>query len=57
MANKPIIETMINTAALAITAFGTNLLIQKEWWGFLLITFGMVLEFIKYYGRKCNLWE
>ena len=56
MGNKPIIETMINTAALAVTAFGTNLLLQKDYWGFILILFGMSLEFIKYYGRKRKLW-
>ena len=54
--NKPIIETMINTAALAVTAYGTNCLLQKDWWGFLLIGFGMSLEFFKYWGRGKKLW-
>lgn len=54
--NKPLIETIINTCALAITAAGTNFLLNKEYFGFLLIIFGAGLEFFKYLGRKKNLW-
>jgi len=54
--NKPIIETMINTTALAITAFGTNLVIQKDYYGFICILFGAGLEFYKYWGRNQKLW-
>lgn len=54
--NKPTIETMINTAALALTAAGTTYLLQKDYWGFLLILFGAGLEFYKYWGRSRNLW-
>lgn len=54
--HKPIIETMINTAALALTAAGTNICLQKDYYGFLLITFGAGLEFFKYWGRKKQLW-
>ena len=53
---KPIIETIINTIALAITAAGTTFLLQKDWWGFLLIIFGAGLEFFKYWGRKKGFW-
>lgn len=57
MANeKPIISTMINTCALALTATGTVLLTSKDWWGFLLITFGAGLEYFKYWGMKEKLW-
>lgn len=54
--HKPIIETMINTSALALTAAGTNFLLSKEYFGFLLIIFGASLEFFKYWGRKKMLW-
>lgn len=60
---KEVIETMINTAALALTAAGTNFLIvcceagNPRYWGFLLITFGAALEFAKYYGRSKKLWK
>ena len=53
---KPVIETIVNTSALALTAAGTNFLIQKEYFGFLLIIFGAGLEFFKYWGRKQDLW-
>ncbi len=54
--NKPLIETMINTCALSITAFGTNCLVQRDVWGFGLILFGAGLEYFKYWGRKKKLW-
>lgn len=54
---KPVIETMINTAALALTAAGTQQIIQtKEWFGFVIILFGAALEFFKYWGRKHKYW-
>ena len=54
--HKPIIETIINTVALALTAAGTNFAIQKDWFGLGLILFGAGLEFFKYWGRKNNYW-
>ena len=54
--HKPIIETIINTAALAITSFGTALILAKDYYGFLCIAFGMSIEFFKYYGRIKKLW-
>ena len=57
MKSKPeIIETIINTAALALTAFGTNEVIRQKYYGFVCIIFGMILEFAKYYGRKRKYW-
>ena len=53
---KPIIETIINTIALATTATGTTLILGKDYYGFILICFGAGLEFLKYWGRKQNLW-
>ena len=54
--NRPIIETMINTCALALTASGTTMLMSKDIWGFLLISFGAGLEYYKYWGRNKKLW-
>ena len=54
--NKPLVETMINTSALALTATGTSFLLGKDYWGFLIILFGMGLEFFKYKGRQLKLW-
>ena len=54
--NKPVIETITNTAALALTAYGTNLIMQKDYYGMIIIVFGMGLEFFKYLGRKKKLW-
>ena len=54
--HKPIIETMINTAALALTAAGTTFLLNRDYFGFLLILFGAGLEYFKYWGRKKGLW-
>lgn len=54
--HKPTIETIINTAALALTAWGTNAILQHDYYGFLVILFGMGLEFFKYWGRSKSLW-
>ena len=54
--NKPIIETIINTVALAVTAFGTQAIINKDYYGFLCVVFGAGLEFFKYWGRHKGLW-
>ena len=54
--HKPIIETMINTCALALTASGTTFLMNNDWWGYCLISFGAGLEYFKYWGRNKKLW-
>jgi hypothetical protein len=60
--HKPVIETIINTSALALTAFGVNFIIKNNAiWdciikGLILISFGAVLEYFKYYGRIKGLW-
>lgn len=57
--NKPIIETIINTCALAITAAGTSWIVNgltHGGLGFVLILFGASLEFFKYWGRKNKYW-
>lgn len=56
---KTIIETLINTTAIALTATGTTWTIngfQYHGLGCALIAFGIVLEFFKYWGRSKNLW-
>lgn len=54
--HKPIIETILNTAALALTAAGTTFLLNKDYYGSFLILFGAALEFFKYWGRKNQYW-
>ena len=56
--DKPIVETIINSIALALTSYGvvqitTNGLV---WQGYIAIVFGIVLEWIKYYGRLKKTW-
>lgn len=54
--NRPVIETIINTVALALTAFGVQQITSGELIGYLAVCFGMGLEFLKYWGRKNNYW-
>ena len=60
--SKPIIETLINTLALACTSYSIVLLTtQSDGWiqiikGLVILTTGMSLEFLKYVGRKKKLW-
>jgi len=57
--HKPIIETIVNTTALALTATGTAWVVDgcsHGGLGFVLILFGGGLEFFKYWGRKIELW-
>jgi hypothetical protein len=56
MSNKPIIETMINTTALALTSFGVAEIVKTNYYGFVCVLFGMTLEFFKYKGRHIKLW-
>lgn len=53
---KPIIETLINTAALALTAYGVQQITTSNWQGYIALATGMGLEFFKYWGRKEDLW-
>ena len=54
--HKPIIETIINTTALALTAYGVQRITTGSYDGYLTIFFGMSLEFFKYWGRQKDLW-
>lgn len=61
-ANKPVIETIINTTALALTSFGviqltnTGSCVSLVLRGFCCILLGAGLEFFKYWGRKKDYW-
>ena len=54
--NKATIETIINTAAIALTAFGTNAIINYNYYGFICIVFAVILEWFKYWGRSKSYW-
>jgi len=57
--NKPVVETIINTAAIALTATGTTWLVNgftHNGLGCALILFGVALEFFKYWARKSKFW-
>ena len=51
-----IIETMINTTALSLTAWGVLEIQKSNYYGFVVVLFGMGLEYFKYWGRKKLLW-
>ena len=54
--NKPIIETIINSVALATTALGVVEITNGKAYGFICVLFGVGLEFFKYWGRKEEYW-
>ena len=60
--HKPLIETIINTSALALTSYGVLTITSgADGWtafvkGLILILFGGLLEFGKYWGRKEDYW-
>lgn len=57
--HKPIIETIINSAALSLTAFGVQQIINNSPhfpFGYLALMCGVGLEFFKYLGRNKKLW-
>ena len=54
--NKPIIETLVNSAALALFAYGIVEVTSGNLLGYLAITFGAGIEFFKYWGRQNKYW-
>ena len=56
MEHKPVIETIINSVALALTSFGVLSITSGKWEGYVAIAFGVALEYFKYIGRSKNLW-
>ena len=51
-ANKPTIEAAINGAALMLIAFGAIQITQGIINGYLMVLFGVGLEWFKYWGRR-----
>lgn len=57
--HKAIIDTIVNTTAIALTATGTSWIVNNfshNGLGFVLIIFGVGLEYFKYWARKKKLW-
>jgi len=60
--HKATVETMINTAALALTSFAVlTLTMNNDGWeqwikGLILLFVAMGLEYFKYKGRQKKLW-
>lgn len=54
--HKPIIETMINTSALALSGMGVINVQKGDYLGLVLIAFAAGIEYFKYYGRSKELW-
>jgi hypothetical protein len=54
--NKPMIETIINQIALALTSFGIVQITLKDYYGFICILISVILEWFKYHGRHKKLW-
>ena len=50
--NKPVIETMINTAALALAAYAVTRILEQDYYGFLVLAVSFGLEWFKYWGRR-----
>ena len=50
--NKPVIETAINGAALMLIAFGAVSVTNGNANGYLMMVFGVGLEWFKYWGRR-----
>ena len=54
--NQPVIETIINSVALTMTSLGVVQLTNNNYLGLVCISFGIGLEFFKYWGRKKKYW-
>ena len=50
--NKPLIESLINTAAMALMVTGVVMLQDQVIFGFGLVVFAVGLEWVKYWGRR-----
>jgi hypothetical protein len=55
--HKPVMDTVVNTAAIALSAAGVQQAINGHYEALILIAFGAGLEFFKYWGRKRKLWN
>ena len=50
--NKPLIESLINSTAVALFAGGVVLLNAERYFGFAMIVLGVAIEWFKYWGRR-----
>ena len=50
--NKPLIESLINTAAMSLMAAGVVMLLARDVFGIALLLTGLVMEWFKYWGRR-----
>ena len=54
--HKPVIETVINMAAIALTSYGVVQITTGNLTGYAPIIFAVGLEWFKYWGRNKDLW-
>jgi len=54
--HKATIETIINTSAIALTAFGVMEITSGRPVGYIAVCFGVGLELLKYWGRNKSFW-
>ena len=54
--HKPTIDTILNTAAIALSAYGVVQVQGGDLRGLVLVVFAAGLEFFKYWGRKNKYW-
>ena len=54
--HKPVIETLINTAAIALVGYGVTQITTGNLAGYIALLIGVGLELIKYYGRNKKYW-
>ena len=54
--SRPLIESLINTAAIALSAFGVQQILVGNMSGYLALLTGLAIEYFKYWGRNKNLW-
>ena len=50
--NKPLIESLINTAAMTLMATGVAMLVEENVFGFGLLLLGLGMEWFKYWGKR-----
>ena len=50
--NKPVIETIINTTALALAAYAVQQIVAQNYYGFLVLGVAFGIEWFKYWGRR-----
>jgi hypothetical protein len=50
--NKPVIESIINTAALALSVFAVTEILKQNYYGFLVLGVCIGIEWLKYWGRR-----